>query len=110
MRAALQFIAAFNRSAMGTVVDIAKVDVSQPEVLLVTTTQQNEITFRTTDFEKQLNRWWLVHQNGSQSAKQIASLDLSVPEHVPLKWQDAPAVPSNVLKIRKTSPYKKKHV
>lgn len=110
VRAALKFLTAFEHSPMAPLVDIARVDVSAPDVLQVITAQQNEITFRTTDFEKQLNRWWLVHSTGQQQAHQIASLDLSVSEDVPLRWLDSAAVPPNAAKLRKPSPYKKKHV
>jgi len=109
-RAALRFINAFDRSAMGTVVDIARIDVSHPEVLQVSTSQQNEITFLAGDFDRQLNRWWLVYENGLRSARQISSLDLSVADNIPLRWLDTAAVPPSPAKARKNSPYKKKHV
>jgi hypothetical protein len=95
---------------MATVVDLALIDISQPEVLQVTTAQQNEITFRASDFERQLNRWWLVYENGLQSSRTIGSLDLSVERHVPLRWLDSAAAPLPPTKFRKTSPYKKRHV
>jgi cell division septal protein FtsQ len=110
VRAALVFIAAFEHSQMATVVDLARIDVSQPEVLQVTTVQQNEVTFRTTDLEKQLNRWALVYEKGLRSSRQIASLDLSVEANVPLRWMDVASVQPPATKLRKTSPYKKRHV
>jgi cell division septal protein FtsQ len=110
VRAALKFLVAFEHSAMAPLVDIARVDVSAPDVLQVVTAQQNEVTFKTIDFEKQLNRWWLVHTTGQQQAKQIASLDLSVGENIPLRWLDNAAVPPNPVKQKRTSPYKKKNV
>ena len=110
IRAALRFLTAFDHSAMAPLVDVMTVDVSAPDVLLVITAQQNEITFRTTDFDRQLNRWWLVHSKGQEQARQIASLDLSVMENVPLRWFDSAVVPPMTSKPRKTSPYKKKNV
>ena len=95
---------------MATLVDIARLDVSAPDVLLVVTAQQNEVTFRTTDFEKQLNRWHLIFLKGHENGRQIGTLDLSVMDHVPLRWLEASAVPPAPAKLRKTSPYKKKHV
>jgi len=109
MRAALRFLAAFRHSAMAPFVDIARVDVSMPDVLQVTTAQHNEVTFQLGDFEKQLGRWFLVYSKGQEQARQIATLDLSVSQHVPLRWLDPATVPTPP-KIRKTSPYKKKHV
>jgi cell division protein FtsQ len=110
VRAALKFLGAFEHSAMAPLVDIARIDVSAPDVLQVFTAQQNEIIFRTTDFDRQLNRWWLVYNKGQEQSHQIASLDLSVSENVPLRWLDTVAVPPTVTKMRKPSPYKKKHV
>jgi cell division septal protein FtsQ len=109
-RAALRFLTAFEHSAMAPMVEIARVDVSAPDVLHVTTAQQNEIIFRMTDFEKQLNRWWLIHIRGQEQARQIASLDLSVSENIPLRWMDVAAVPPTPAKPKRSSPYKKKHV
>jgi len=110
VRAALQFLQAFERSPMAPLVDIARIDVSAPDVLQVTTAQQNEITFTPDQFDKQLNRWWLVHTKGQEQARQIATLDLSVEKHIPLRWLDTAAVPPTTLKQKKISPYKKKHV
>ena len=110
IRAALKFLVAFEHSSMAPLVDIARVDVSAHDVLQVTTVQQNEITFRTSDFDRQLNRWWLVYNRGQEQARQIAWLDLSVTENTPLRWLDTAVVPPNAPKLRKASPYKKKHV
>jgi cell division septal protein FtsQ len=110
VRAALRFLVAFEQSSMAPMVDIARVDVTAPDVLQVVTAQQNEITFRTTDFERQLNRWWLVHMKGQEQSRQIASLDLSVGENIPLRWLEAVAVPPTAPKPKKPSPYKKKNV
>ncbi len=107
---ALRLLAAFEHSQMAGVVDIARIDLAQPEVLVVTTAQLNEVTFGYLDFDKQLNRWWLIHERGMQASRQISSLDLSVVENVPLRWLDSSALPSASPKSRKTSPYRKKHV
>ena len=110
VQAALRFLVAFELSAMAPLVDIARVDVSAPDVLTVTTAQQNEVTLRTTDFEKQLNRWFLIHTKGQEQARQIGTLDLSVGENIPLRWLEAVAVPPTAPKPKKPSPYKKKNV
>jgi cell division septal protein FtsQ len=118
LRAALQFISAFERSPMATVVDLASIDVSQTEVLRVVTAQQSEITLQIGDYEKQLNRWFLIYErglngipeNGFRIPRQIKTLDLSVRDYVPLCWLENPSVPVPATKLRKTSPYKKRHV
>lgn len=110
VRAALKFLTAFARSPMAPLVDVARVDVSSPDVLVITTAQQNEITIRPLDFDRQLHRWFLVHAKGREQSRQIASLDLSVGENIPLRWLEGAAVPPNIVKPRKISPYRKKHV
>lgn len=110
VRAALRLIGAFDRSPMAPIVDIARIDVSQPDVLQVFTAQQNEVTFAIGDFDRQFNRWWLVHEHGNQASRQIGWLDLSVGENIPLRWLDAAAVPPSAPKLHKHSPYKKRHV
>ncbi len=110
-RTAMRFLAAFDRSAMAGAVDIARIDVAQPEVLIVRTAQGNEITFGYQDFDRQLNRWRLIHERGLQSARQIASLDLSVGDNVPLRWLDGVVAPPGSGKTKKPALYhKKKHV
>lgn len=108
--AALRLITAFEHSPMAMLVDLHRIDVSSPEILQVTTGQQNEITLRTADLDRQLQRWRLVYEKGQQQARQIASLDLSVSDHVPLRWQDGVSASPVSPKPKKTSPYKKKHV
>jgi cell division protein FtsQ len=110
IRSALKLITAFDHSPMVALVDLARVDASSAQVLQVTTLQQNEITFRPQDFDRQLNRWRLVYDQGQQRLRQIAWLDLSVTNHVPLQWLDSAAVPPTTKKLRQASPYKKKHV
>lgn len=110
VRAALGFLAAFERSAMAPLVEIARIDLSAPDVLQVTTVQQNAVTFQLHDFEKQLGRWFLVYCKGQEQGRQIGTLDLSVAQHVPLHWSDTAAAPLSGPRLRKASPYKKKHV
>lgn len=108
--AALRLITAFDHSPMAVLVDLQRIDVSSPEILQVVTGQQNEITMRTADLDRQLQRWRLVHEKGQQQSRLIASLDLSVADHIPLRWQDGVSAGAVSPKPKKTSPYKKKHV
>ena len=64
VQAALQFIVAFEQSPMAGLVDLKRVDVSSPEVLVVTTGQGSEVTFGLTDFEQQLRRWHAIFESG----------------------------------------------
>jgi cell division septal protein FtsQ len=110
IRAALKFLQSFDRSAMAVVTDIARVDVSAPAVLHLVTSQQNEIIVPAVEFEKHLNRWRLVYEAGLDQSRQIGSLDLSVADNVPLRWLETAALPPVTPKVKKKSPYKKKHV
>jgi cell division protein FtsQ len=110
VRAALSLIAAFDRSPMAGLVDLQRIDVSSPEVLQVSTDQHSEVVLRLSDLEQQLRRWRLIFETGLQQGRQIASLDLSVVDNIPLRWVEAGSVPPPVPKTKKVSPYRKKHV
>ncbi|MBI4660921.1 MAG: FtsQ-type POTRA domain-containing protein [Verrucomicrobia bacterium] len=107
---ALRFIAAFDRSPMFGVVDLLTIDLSSPPVLRVATRQHNEVTFAPEDLARQLARWRVVHDFAIQEARQISSLDLSVSNNVPLRWQDPGAPVPPPARLLKPSSLKKKHV
>ena len=104
LRAALRLIAAFESSPMAGLVDLKRIDVSAPEVLVATTGQGSEITFGLDNFDRQLPRWQAVHQLGLKLNKVIATLDLAVPDNVPARLIEAsvlpPATPKNAKPLR----------
>jgi cell division septal protein FtsQ len=110
IRAALRLVAAFEHSPMAGLVELKRIDVVSPDVLQVTTDQQSEVGLRSNDLERELNRWRLVYDLGVQQGRPIASLDLSVGENIPLRWLEGNPLPPSGPKVKKTSPYKKKHV
>ena len=110
VQAALQLIMAFEQSAMGGLVDLRRVDVSSPEVLVVTTRQGSEVTFALTDLEQQLRRWHTVFELGQRTSNSIATLDLAVTNNIPLRWLEASAGPPAAPKLPKPLRSKKKHV
>ncbi len=112
VHAALRLIAAFDHSPMAGLVDLRRIAVASLDVLVVATDQQSEVSLRTQDLERQLNRWRIVHDLGVRQGRQIASLDLSVSDNIPLRWMAAASVPPSAPtpKPQKTSPYRKKHV
>jgi cell division septal protein FtsQ len=111
LHAALRLVAAFGQSPMAGLVELQRIDVSSPEVLMVTTDQQGEICLGLNDLDRQINRWRLLHDVGARQGRQIASLDLSVVENIPLRWQESSVLPPvQTPKVKKASPYKKKHV
>ena len=105
-QAALQLIGAFAHSPMAGLVDLRRVDVSQPGVVVATTGQGGEITFGLENLEQQLARWRKIYDLGMSKNKMIASLDLAVANNVPVRWAEmvsVPAVPknSNPIKTRR---------
>lgn len=108
--AALALVQAFERSPMVGAVDLRIIDVTQAGVLLVRTGQGNEITFGLRDFDQQLRRWRLVHDDAQRHGKLITSLDLAVGNNSPMLWADLGGLPPPRPKPVKTSAYKKKHV
>jgi cell division septal protein FtsQ len=97
-QAALQLIGAFGHSPMAGLVDLRRVDVSQPGVVIATTGQGGEITFGLENLEQQLGRWRKIYDLGMSKNKMIASLDLAVANNVPVRWAkivSVPVVPKN---------------
>jgi cell division protein FtsQ len=92
-RAALRLNAAFEGSPMAGLVDLKRIDVSAPDVLVITTGQGSEITFGLDDVEAQLSRWLAVHQLGLRMNKVIGTLDLAVSNNVPARWLEASTLP-----------------
>jgi cell division septal protein FtsQ len=95
-QAALQLISAFGRSPMAGLVDLRRIDVSAPGVIVVTTEQGGEITFGLQNLEQQLRRWREIYDLGRRNNLIIASADLAVDNNVPVRWMQvdaAPAVP-----------------
>jgi len=106
--AALQLLVAFDRSPMQGLVDLKKIDLTGPEVLVVTTDQSSEVTFGLSDLDRQLRRWHMIFTKGQQYNKAIASLDLAVSNNLPVRWLEASAVPPVSPKPSKL--LRKKHV
>jgi hypothetical protein len=110
IRAALNLILAFQRSPMQGLADIAKVDVSATDVLVVKTGQGGEITFGLSDMDRQLLRWHAIVREGQRMNKALATLDLAVSDSIPATWLESSAVPQVTVKPSKPLRNKKKHV
>lgn len=106
--AALQLLVAFDRSPMQGLVDLKRIDLATPDVLVVTTGQSSEVTFGLSDLDRQLRRWHTIFTKGQQYNKAIASLDLAVSNNLPVRWLEASAVPPVSPKPSKLP--RKKHV
>jgi cell division septal protein FtsQ len=110
LQAALQLVLCFERSPMAGLVDLKRIDVSAPEVLLATTSQGSEITFGLADLDRQLRRWHDIFELGQKKSQVVASLDLAVTNNIPARWLDASAVPPESPKSLKPWRSRKNHV
>jgi len=104
VQAALELLKAFDCSPMAGLVDLKRIDVGSPEVLVVTTGQSSEVTFGLQDFDRQLRRWREIHDYGTRNRRHLAALDLAVPNNIPARWQDLSEVPVNPAKPPKAKP------
>lgn len=109
LQAALRWIDAFESSPMANLVDLKKIDVFSPEILVVTTGQGSEVTFGLADFDRQLLRWQRVQEECGRLNKTIATLNLAVVDNTPLRLSDASTTAAPVPKPLKLQ-HKKKNV
>jgi cell division protein FtsQ len=107
--AALRLIAEFAYSPMSGLVDLRRVDVTAPDVIVVTTGQGSEVTFGLQDLDKQMRRWREIHDLGHRLNRNVASIDLAVSNNVPVRWLEASVTPAPA-KAPKTLRPRKKHV
>jgi hypothetical protein len=103
VQAALRFLQAFDRSPMAGLVDLQRIDLSSPGVLIVTTGTSSEVTFGLSDPEQQLLRWREIFDLAQRSNKLIASLDLAVTNYIPLRYWEEVIPPPVHLKMPKAS-------
>jgi cell division septal protein FtsQ len=110
VQAALKWIDAFESSPMANLVDLKKIDVVSPEVLIVTTGQGSEITFGLNNFEQQLLRWQKIYEECARTSRTIATLNLAVSENTPLRFTDAAVSPPSAPKTSKPQRIRRRNV
>jgi cell division protein FtsQ len=94
--AALQLIVAFDKSPMAGLVDLRRVDVSAPGVVIATTGQGSQITFGLDNLDQQLRRWRQIYDYALSRKSNIASMDLAVANNIPLRLVLASTAPETV--------------
>jgi cell division septal protein FtsQ len=99
LQAALKLLGAFDHSPMAGLVDLRRIDLTSPEVIVVTTGQGSEITFGLDNLEQQLGRWRGIYDLGQSKNKIIASANLAVANNVPVLWMELGAAPGTTPKI-----------
>jgi cell division protein FtsQ len=104
-QAALRLVAAFDRSPMAGLVDLQRVDVSEPQVVVATTGQGSEVTFGLDNLERQLQRWRQIYGLGT-----IATLDLAVGNNAPVRWMTNSLAPVVTHKLVKPLKSRRKNV
>ena len=110
VRAALQLISAFDQSPMAGLVDLRRVDVTAPGVVVATTGQGSEITFGLENLDQQLRRWRGIYDLGQAKKATIASADLAVANNVPVRWMTASVVNDVLPKTVKPAKNRRKNV
>jgi cell division septal protein FtsQ len=95
---------------MAGLVDLQRVDVSAPRVIVATTGQGSEVTFSLDNLEQQLRRWQEIYNFGLQQKKTIATADLAVANNVPVRWTMASAAPVQTPKTVKPLKTRRKNV
>lgn len=94
VQAALRLIAAFGGSPMAGLVDLRRLDVSAPGVIVATTGTGGEITFGLDHPALQLRRWREIYDFGLRQQRAIATANLAVVNNVPVRWTLAMSAPA----------------
>jgi len=110
MQAALKWINAFESSEMANVVELKKIDIVSPEVLIVTTGQGSEVTFGLGNFEQQLLRWKKIHEECAARNRTIATLNLAVMDNTPLRFTEPGVMPPSAPKSTKPQRIRRRNV
>ena len=98
VQAALRLITAFDHSPMAGLVDLRRIDVSSPGVVVVSTRQGSEITFGLENLDQQLRRWRGIYDYAMTKNSTIASADLAVVNNLPVHLVAAGTVPDATVK------------
>jgi len=110
VQAALKWIGQFESSPMANLVDLKKIDVLSPEVLIVTTGQGSEVTFSLDNFDQQMLRWQKIYEECARSNRVIATLNLAVTDNTPLRFSDASVAPPSAPKTIKLQRTRRRNV
>jgi cell division septal protein FtsQ len=110
IRAALALVCEFDHSRMAGMVEIERINVAVPEILQVTTSQKEEITFSLSHFDTQLRRWRLIYDQYQKWGQAIATLDLSISNNLPVHSVAAATIPPVAPRALKPTRPKRKHV
>jgi len=108
--AALRLLTALDRSPMAGMVELQSINVASPEILEAITSQGARITFGLDQFDLQLRRWREIYDYGQATGQAIASLDISISNHLPVRWVANTALPPLLNHFVKPNKLKRKNV
>jgi cell division septal protein FtsQ len=108
--AALRLLTQLDRSPMAGLVELESINVASPEILEATTSQGARITFSLDQFDVQLRRWRAIYNHGQEQGQAIAALDLSISNHLPVRWVAGGALPPLPGHLVKPNQLKRKNV
>ncbi len=86
VNSAIQTLIAFNGSRLAERVKIRSIDVSKRRVLVVRTSDQQEVTLGREALATQFRRWKIMLDRAKQENMRLVSLDLSVKNNHPFRW------------------------
>jgi hypothetical protein len=95
---------------MAGLVELQKVDLASPGVLVITTGEGSQITFSLADPDQQLLRWREIQELALRTNRAIATLDLAVTNYIPLTFTETAAAAPPIQKSPKPLKTRKKHV
>ena len=110
VQTALQLVFSFEHSPMMGLVDLQRIDVSEPRVVILTTAQGSEITFGLDNLDLQLRRWREIYDWSQRQGKTIGSVDLAVANNVPVHLLTALGAPEPTPKAVKPLKSRRKNV
>ena len=96
LKAALEVIREYRKSAMVGEVDLRVVDLSQPQILRVTTGDGGQIDLSHNRLQQQFNRWARIRAHGQKYGLSIEAMDLSVTNNVPVRWMLSPNIAKGI--------------
>jgi curli biogenesis system outer membrane secretion channel CsgG len=76
----------YQKSAMAGEIDLRVVDLSQPQIVRVTTGNGGQIDLSPNRLQQQFNRWATIRAHGQKYGLDIETMDLSVTNNVPVRW------------------------
>jgi cell division septal protein FtsQ len=110
IRAALALVCEFDHSPMAGMVELERINVAEPQILQVTTSQKAEITFSLSHFDTQLRHWRIIYDQYQKWGQAIATLDLSISNNLPVHAVAVAALPPVAPRALKPYRPKRKHV